>query len=671
MITDVPRDGLNLRPISGLLAATAALAIAIPVGSAAYVRARTSDIVAHLGAAAGVPAAIGSVDADLTGRVRLSDVALGRLFTADAIEASVALDSLLAGRLGADEIRVAAPRVSLDVSPDGDSDLARLVRRLARPGGGGSGAPKLRRIVVSSGSLVARIAGLGELEADDVELVPDAGGVRVITGPLRVRAGAGELLLARGAAEVALPHVTFGRVLAVGGTGTLHVAGGSLTVRDVAVGRLAPGGPLELRASLDDGGATRPIAAEVLAPGHVIVHGEHVPLRALPAPRGLDFADAYASGTIELAKAGGKLTITGDGAFERVRVAHKMLGEQPIELAASLRGQLALANDSITVDHVAVDIGAAHWAVSGWARRGQPLSGALDVAVAPAPCADLLASLPVALRGPLDGMALTGTFGGRARVAIDLAAPLGDGVTLATDLANHCDVTAEPPAADVTALAAPGDQTFADGSHARVGKGAPGWVELRHVPADVPAAFVAAEDARFYDHHGFDPVQIGKSLEIDLRDRSIARGGSTISQQLVKNAFLTQRRTLDRKLQEAILTWRLEARLEKPTILERYLNVIELGPHVFGIGAAARYWFDEPASALTVKQAAFLAALTSEPRSMSRRVRRSGGLDADSRTRVDVVLHGMLVGGAIDRPTEAAAREAPMSFAKAALRDDP
>src|SRR6185437_10659460 len=262
----------------------------------------------------------------------------------------------------------------------------------------------------------------------------------------------------------------------------------------------------------------------------------------------------------------------------------------------------------------------------------------LDVALAPAPCADLLASLPAELRGPLDGMALTGTFGGHAHVAVDLAAPLGDGVTLATELANHCDVTAEPPAADATALAAPGDQTFADGSRARVGKGTPGWTELRRLPGHVAAAFVAAEDARFYDHHGFDAVQIGKSLEIDLRDRTVARGGSTISQQLVKNAFLTQRRTLDRKLQEAILTWRLEARLDKATILERYLNVIELGPHVFGIGAAARYWFDEPASELTVAQAAFLAAMTAEPRAMCRRVRRAGGLDADSRARVETVL---------------------------------
>jgi hypothetical protein len=598
---------------------------------------------------------------------------------------------LLAGRLGADEIRVAGPRVAIDVSPDGDSDLARMVRRLAKPGAmRGSGASKLRRIVVSSGSLIAHVAGLGELEADDVELVPDAGGVRVITGPLRVHGSAGEihgeLVLARSAAEVALPHVTFGRVLAVAGTGVVRAPAGALTLHDVAVGRLAPGGALELRASLDDGGVARPIAAELVSPGHLIVHGEHVPLGALAGvfPHAIAVDDAHATGSLEITRSGAKLSIAGDGSIDRVQLVHKMFGEQPITLGATLRGSLTIAPDSIAIDHFAVDVGAAHWTMSGWARRGQPASSAnagraaapealrseIDVALAPAPCADLLASLPLELRGPLDGMAMTGTFGGHAHLAIDLAAPLGDGVTLASELANHCDVSAEAPAADPTALAAPGEQIFADGSRARIGKGTPSWVELRHVPAHVAAAFVAAEDARFYDHHGFDPVQIGKSLEIDLRDRTIARGGSTISQQLVKNAFLTQRRTLDRKLQEAILTWRLEARLDKATILERYLNVIELGPHIFGIGAAAQYWFGEPANALTVHQAAFLAALTSEPRSMSRRVRRAGGLDAESRTRVDVVLRGMLVGGAIDRATLDAAHDAPMGFGKQALRDE-
>ncbi|HEY3804782.1 MAG TPA: biosynthetic peptidoglycan transglycosylase [Kofleriaceae bacterium] len=671
---------------SRLLAATALAAIGVPCGAAALVHARTADVVDHLGRAAGVPATIGGVDADLSGRVRLVDVALGSLVAADSVEASIAAGSLFSGQLGADEIRVAGPRVSIDVSPDGDSDLARLVRRLAKPASPATGVasnhasatPRLRRIVVSSGSLVAHVAGIGEVEADDVELVPDAGGVRVITGALRARGAIGdvrgELVLARSAAEVALPHVAFGRVLAVAGTGTIHAPAGVIALHDVALGRLAAGGALELRASLDDGGVERPIAAELTSPGRIVVHGDHVPLAAFGGffPHAIGVDDAYATGTLEVARdaAAHSLSISGDGTLERVRLSHKMLGEQPITVTTAIRGALLVGPEVLALDHVGIDVGAAHWTFSGWLRHGQPMSGAVDVGLASAPCMDLLAALPIELRGPLDGMTMTGTFGAHAHVAIDLAAPLGEGVTLATELANHCDVSAEPPAADASALATSVEHTFADGSRARIGKGTPNWVELRRLPSHVPAAFVAAEDARFYDHHGFDVAQIAKSLEIDLRDRTIARGGSTISQQLVKNAFLTQRRTLDRKLQEAILTWRLEARLDKATILERYLNVIELGPHLFGLGAAAHYWFGESAGALTIRQAAFLAALTSEPHSMSRRIRRAGGLDADSRARVEVVLHGMWIAGAIDQATFEAARETPMGFAKSALGDE-
>jgi membrane peptidoglycan carboxypeptidase len=190
------------------------------------------------------------------------------------------------------------------------------------------------------------------------------------------------------------------------------------------------------------------------------------------------------------------------------------------------------------------------------------------------------------------------------------------------------------------------------------------------LPGHVPGAFVSAEDARFHVHAGFDLLQIARSLEIDLREHRLARGGSTISQQLVKNAFLSQRRSFDRKLQEAILTWRLEARLDKVQILERYLNLIELGPRVYGLTAAARHWFDAAPHELTIRQAAFLAALTSEPTSMSRRVRRAGGLDADSAARVDIVLRAMRRDGLLDAAELDVARTTGLHFAAAALKQE-
>src|SRR4051794_5363921 len=125
-----------------ILLATTIVAAGVPLGAAALVRAKTDALADHLGEAGGGTAHIGSIDADLTGAIRLTDVALGQLVAADAIEASVALDSVLAGDLHADEIRVERPRVSIEASPDGDSDLARLARRMlgkVRTGSSGSG----------------------------------------------------------------------------------------------------------------------------------------------------------------------------------------------------------------------------------------------------------------------------------------------------------------------------------------------------------------------------------------------------------------------------------------------------------------------------------------------------------------------------------------------------
>jgi hypothetical protein len=222
MITRSRRD-------RGILLATAICAAGAPLTAAAWLSARTAALADHAGAAGGVTARIGAVDADLTGTVRLSGVAFGELVAADSIEASVALDSLLAGTLRADEIRVAGPRIAIQVDGDGDSDLARHARRLMShvrgAGDRGAAASRLRRIVVSSGTLSAHVAGLGELSADAVELVPDAGGVRVVTGAVRIDGHAGpldvELRFSRSAAELTLPHVQLGRVLAVGGTGTV------------------------------------------------------------------------------------------------------------------------------------------------------------------------------------------------------------------------------------------------------------------------------------------------------------------------------------------------------------------------------------------------------------------------------------------------------------------
>ena len=140
------------------------------------------------------------------------------------------------------------------------------------------------------------------------------------------------------------------------------------------------------------------------------------------------------------------------------------------------------------------------------------------------------------------------------------------------------------------------------------------WVEYGRTSVHLKRAIVAAEDAKFVDHEGFDWEGIQRALEKNQRRGKVVAGGSTITQQLAKNLFLTGERSLLRKAQEAIITAMLEAVMDKRRILEIYLNVVEWGEGVFGAEAAARYYFGVSAAALTGGQAARLAAMLPRPR---------------------------------------------------------
>jgi penicillin-binding protein 1A len=142
-------------------------------------------------------------------------------------------------------------------------------------------------------------------------------------------------------------------------------------------------------------------------------------------------------------------------------------------------------------------------------------------------------------------------------------------------------------------------------------------VEAAQLPAQVPAAFVAIEDRRFYRHFGVDLVGVGRALLTDLRQRRFVQGGSTITQQLAKTAFLTPERTLRRKVQEVFVALWLEARLSKAEILSRYLSSVYFGDGVFGLRAAAQHYFGKPPEALTVGEAALLAGLVKAPSALN------------------------------------------------------
>ncbi len=140
------------------------------------------------------------------------------------------------------------------------------------------------------------------------------------------------------------------------------------------------------------------------------------------------------------------------------------------------------------------------------------------------------------------------------------------------------------------------------------------WVPYERISANLKRAMIAAEDARFVDHEGFDWEGIQNALEKNQKRGRVVAGGSTITQQLAKNLFLTPSRSYLRKGQEAVLTVMLEALLPKRRIFEIYLNVIEYGNGIFGAEAAARHYFGVGASLLAPEQAARLAAMAPNPR---------------------------------------------------------
>src|SRR5713101_6442660 len=138
-------------------------------------------------------------------------------------------------------------------------------------------------------------------------------------------------------------------------------------------------------------------------------------------------------------------------------------------------------------------------------------------------------------------------------------------------------------------------------------------VSLKELPPYLPKAFIAIEDRRFYAHYGVDPVGIARAAVANILHRGVSQGGSTLTQQLAKNLFLTQERTLQRKLQEVELAFWLERKHSKSEILELYLNRVYFGSGAYGVEAAAQRYFGKSAKNVTIAEAAMLAGLVKSP----------------------------------------------------------
>ena len=219
--------------------------------------------------------------------------------------------------------------------------------------------------------------------------------------------------------------------------------------------------------------------------------------------------------------------------------------------------------------------------------------------------------LPTSLVAPAMGAELRGNVDLSAFAAGHTHYP--ESLQLDVDIGGAVEVLAESPRSDVPSLASTGPPMPGTTPRHLPLLEPTGWTHLESLPDWLPRVIVAAEDSRFFEHSGFSWRGIRNALVHNLRTNELQRGGSTITQQLAKNLFLSRRRTLNRKIQELWVAWRLESELSKQRILELYLNLVDWGPGVRGLGQAARHYFSVPPEELTVEQAALLGAILPGP----------------------------------------------------------
>jgi monofunctional biosynthetic peptidoglycan transglycosylase len=201
------------------------------------------------------------------------------------------------------------------------------------------------------------------------------------------------------------------------------------------------------------------------------------------------------------------------------------------------------------------------------------------------------------------------------------------------------------------------------------------WVPYSRISPYLVKAVLIAEDDRFWRHEGFDFEAMEKALEKNIKAKKFKAGGSTISQQLAKNLYLSPSRTVFRKIREAILTWRIERSLSKRRILELYLNVAEWGDGIYGIEAASRHYYGLPAGALGPEEAVRLASVLPNPKRYSP-VRPSRYVDNRSRIIYNIMVRrGIVVELEEDASEEGlegnASEEAPAEAAPPAIENIP
>jgi hypothetical protein len=234
------------------------------------------------------------------------------------------------------------------------------------------------------------------------------------------------------------------------------------------------------------------------------------------------------------------------------------------------------------------------------------------------PAEELFSSLPAELFSTLQGIKVTGNLSFNFDFFVDLSQP--DSLRFSSELKrNHFSVLSYGNAG-LTKLNTPFEYTaYEKGVPYRtfvVGPDNPNFRSLNKISHYLQISVLNSEDPSFYQHRGFIPDAFRESIIQNIKERRFARGGSTITMQLVKNVFLNRNKTISRKLEEILLVWLIENQelCPKERMFEVYLNIIELGPHIYGANEAAHFYFNKDAAKLTLPESIFLASIIPKPK---------------------------------------------------------
>jgi len=231
---------------------------------------------------------------------------------------------------------------------------------------------------------------------------------------------------------------------------------------------------------------------------------------------------------------------------------------------------------------------------------------------------DFFESLPKGLFYNLDGLKTSGDLGFHFKFFVDLDKP--DSLIFSSGLEKKHFRIVSYGNTNLSKMNEPFEYTaYEHGVPVRtfeVGAGNPNFRTLDAIPAYLKDAIMTSEDGQFFNHRGFLPDAFRQSIITNIKERRFARGGSTISMQLIKNVFLNRNKTITRKLEEALIVWLIENNglSTKERMYEVYLNIIEMGPMVYGVNEGAHFYFDKDVSKLTLAEAIYLASIVPHPK---------------------------------------------------------